>query len=526
MRYLPLFLILCSTVAHSAALEPVRAFVAYKGTMPANAAEQLTALGVTHGLVLPTINAVAVTAPLSVLQAIAKDPRVLGITRQRRLRFDLYSSVEQINARGVETAETVKGPNGTAVERPGVTGVGVTVAVIDTGIFAAHPDLIGRVTAGRNFEFSIEKRELGVIGTATWDLYAENTGVLALQDDVGHGTHCAGIVGGAGTAASGLDQRGVAPQASFVAMKIGSPVNGVVEDFGFEANAVAALDYLIRHRLNLGNVRVASNSWGILAEEPSNTVPPTGLNPTDFDPLKAVIRAATDAGITLVFSAGNDGGDATTDTVRPVPNGMEEVIAVAAACKAGHGSCEAGRVTGFSSRGPQVDVTAPGDQILSTQSPSVLIPIGQALEGEYFGDSPQDQVINRLGYMRLSGTSMAAPHVAGVVALLLQANPFLTPAQVRKILITTADDMVIAGDPELKKGFDNASGFGMVNVRKALAMAVTLSAQDGKSEPLAGPDAKSGSGLLLGSLSPLVLLLLAGLFGLRRLHRRLWQMTA
>ena len=74
--------------------------------------------------------------------------------------------------------------------------------------------------------------------------------------------------------------------------------------------------------------------------------------------------------------------------------------------------------------------------------------------------------------MRLSGTSMATPHVAGVVALLLEANPELTPAEVRTILTTTATDMAIEGHEELLPGFDLASGHGLVNVRKALAMAV------------------------------------------------------
>ena len=120
-----------------------------------------------------------------------------------------------------------------------------------------------------------------------------------------------------------------------------------------------------------------------------------------------------------------------------------------------------------------MDVTAPGDQILAAMSPnSVLAPLGQTVEGDYFGDSPADEAQNRLFYMRLSGTSMATPHVAGVVALLLEANPDLTPAEVRQILVDTADDMVIDGDPELLPGFDNASGYGQVNVRRALAAAV------------------------------------------------------
>jgi subtilisin family serine protease len=149
------------------------------------------------------------------------------------------------------------------------------------------------------------------------------------------------------------------------------------------------------------------------------------------------------------------------------------VITVASACKALFGSCPAGQVNSFSSRGASVDVAAPGDQILSAQAPnSILAPLGQTLEGDYFGDSPTDDAQNRLNYMRLSGTSMATPHIAGVVALLLQANPDLTPAEVREILTSTATDMVVEGDAELVPGFDNASGYGIVNVRKALAKAV------------------------------------------------------
>jgi serine protease AprX len=288
-------------------------------------------------------------------------------------------------------------------------------------------------------------------------------------------------------------------------MKLASAVNGVVEDIGFEANAVAAIDYLIRHNAELG-VRVASNSWGILAEEAQSPV--TG--PTDFGPLEAVTRAAVDAGIVMVFAAGNDGGGPEKDTLRPVPNAMEEVIAVASACKANHGSCEGGRINSFSSRG-LVTVAAPGDEILSAQSPSILAPLGQLLEGDYFGDTPQDEAQNRALYMRLSGTSMAAPHVAGVAALLLEANPDLTPAEVKQIISETADDMLIEGDEELVEGYDKASGHGLVNVRKALA-AATLMKVENKSEGKA-------SGRFGGAWTLLGMALLLPL-GLRRVMRR------
>ena len=490
------------------------AFVAFH-ELPAGIAQEMTLAGVSSGRVIPTIGAVAVVAPESVLRQYAADPRVRAVTLQRRLQWHMYSSRTQINAVGIEQAETVDLGEGRMFERPGVTGAGVTVAIIDSGIFLPHPDFgvpgSSRVIAGASFEGSLYAREAGVMPSAEWDLVAEATAPLALQDEVGHGTHVAGTVAGDGFSASGLDIQGVAPGANLVALKIASAGNGVVEDIGFEANAVAAIDYMTRNREALGNVRVANNSWGLLAEEAQGL-----LGPTDFDPVAEVVRAAVEAGIVMVFSAGNDGPG--PETVRPIPNGMDEVISVAAACKADRGGCPAGGITDFSSRGEAVDVTAPGDQILSTSSPSVLEPIGQTLEGDYFGDAPQDEVQNRVAYTRLSGTSMSSPHVAGVVALILEANPELSPAQVRQVLIDTAVDMVGEGDTELLPGYDVASGHGMVDSRAAVLRAFEMAGALPVS-PAAAPrgTGTASSGGALGSGFAWLLLLL---LGLRRMSSR------
>lgn len=439
------------------------AFIGFKQEVDASIAQELTLKGIQQGRVIPTINAVSVVAPRELLLQYAADPRVRGVRLQRKLDLHLYASRPQIAADGLAEAETASAETG-GLDRPAVDGSGVTVAVIDTGIFMPHPDFgvpgASRVIAGANFEMSLYNRMLGVLPVEVWDAYAAGTEALALQDEVGHGTHVAGTIAGDGFAASGIDNRGIAPAANLVSLKIASPGNGVVEDIGFEANAVAAIDYMIRHREALGNVAVANNSWGLLAEEAQGL-----LGPTDFDPVAEVVRAAVDAGIVLVFSAGNDGPD--PDTVRAIPNAMDEVISVASSCKA-HDGCTLGMVNDFSSRGASVDVAAPGDNILAASSPSVLYPLGQF---GYFGDAPQDELQNRIGYMHMSGTSMASPHVAGVVALVRQANPELTPAQVREVLIATADDMVVDGDPELLPGFDHASGWGQVNTRKAVALA-------------------------------------------------------
>ncbi len=484
---------LIASTAH-AALD--HAFIAFHEAPTASIARELELNGVVSGRIMPTINAIAVSAPREVLELYARDPRVKAVTLQRRLQWHLYSSRPQIAADGLD--QPYVAADETELSRPAVTGKGVTIAVIDSGIFMGHPDFgapgASRVLGGYNFELSLAQREAGVFSAEQWDVYAEVSGYSALLDEVGHGTHCAGIMASDGTSASGLDIRGMAPEANLVALKIASAGNGVVEDVGFEANAVAAIDYMIRHREELGNVRVAGNSWGILQEEAQGL-----LGPTDFDPLAEVVRAAVDAGIVMVFSAGNDGPE--PETVRPIPNGMDEVISVASACKADRGGCAPGAVNRFSSRGASVDIAAPGDQIISTSSPSILEPIGQTLEGDYFGDTAQDELQNRVAYARLSGTSMASPHVTGVVALMFEANPDLTPAQVREILIASADDMVVEGDPELTPGFDHASGHGLVNARRAVAMAAhygeNATAPAGRAAPVSSGGAASPLWLLL-----------------------------
>ncbi len=500
---------LIASTAH-AALD--HAFIAFHQAPPAGIAEELELRGVVGGRVMPTINAIAVTAPREVLELYARDPRVKAVTLQRPLQWHLYSSRPQIAADGLEQAYVAA--DETELSRPAVTGKGVTIAVIDSGIFMGHPDFgvpgASRVLGGYNFELSLAQRETGVLSAEEWDVYAEVSGYSALIDEVGHGTHCAGIMASDGSSASGLDIKGMAPEANLVALKIASAGNGVVEDIGFEANAVAAIDYMIRHREALGNVRVAGNSWGILQEEAQGL-----LGPTDFDPLAEVVRAAVDAGIVMVFSAGNDGPE--PETVRPIPNGMDEVISVASACKADRGGCAAGGVNNFSSRGASVDIAAPGDQIISTSAPSILEPIGQTLEGDYFGDTPQDELQNRVAYTRLSGTSMASPHVTGVVALMFEANPELTPAQVREILIASADDMVVEGDPELVPGFDHASGHGLVNAERAVALAANYGLDTGGGDASGG---RSGNRSAGGATGLIALLIMGMLLPARRRRPR------
>lgn len=441
-----------------------KVIVAYEGGLvPDGVLDLLTELGVVRGLEFPTIGAVAVTAPLAVVQAIALDDRVIAIHPQGRVQLHLYASVEQINARGVEVAEQYQadlGDGSTGLfDRPAVTGDGVTVAIIDSGVAAVHPDVGGtagsRIKLGLNFSFS-EIQDEGGISYEQWDDYAEASGTLALQDEIGHGTHVASTVGGDGSLAasegSDLDLRGVAPGVDFVAMRIATPGFGIVDDIDWEEAAMASLDYTRRHAEELG-IRVVNNSWGILPAEPSS-VPGVG-EISDYDAVAEMAKSVWDAGVTLVFSAGNDGPE--PGTIKPAPGGLPAAITVAAACKAVDGACAPGGITGFSSRGVedgtgnQADIAAPGDTIMAALSPSILAP-------PPLNQCPAEAPA---GYFCISGTSMASPHVAGVAALMYEANPVLTPDQVKLCMTSTADDM-------LEPGWDIDSGAGMVNTRRAI----------------------------------------------------------
>jgi len=428
------------------------------GVIPAGTLGALRDLGVERAIELPTIGAVAVTADLPVVDLIRTLPGVVAVEPQRRLVSYLYASKKQINAIGVDqpaTYTTRVGGKRVTATRPGVTGAGVTVAVLDSGIFAGHPDFGDRVVKGLNFSYSEAAQQAG-FSADQWDAYAESTGTLALQDEIGHGTHVASTVGGDGSLSAsqgGPDLAGVAPGVSLISMRVATPGFGTVDDIDWEEAALAAFDWTIRHRVEYG-IDITQNSWGLLPTEPNCSGLDCG-EPTDFDAMSRMIKSVVDTGVHVVFSAGNDGPE--PGTIGGYHDATNGAILVGAACKAVDSSrCAQGQqMVDFSSRGaadgtgPQVDVVAPGDTIMAALSPSVLAPLTECAE------------IQQPGYFCISGTSMASPHVSGVAALMLQANPQARPAQVKQCLRTTAVDL-------MTPGFDIHSGLGMVDTKAAL----------------------------------------------------------
>jgi serine protease AprX len=444
----------------------------------------LTGLGVTSAVAFPTTDALALTGPRAVVDQLLDSGAAVAARPERRLQLHLAESVPYIGAdrATLGTPATVE-VGRRSVQRPAVDGTGTTVAVLDTGISDYHPDLVDRVVAHRNFELSYAA-DLLLTGEQL-DAYALLTGDSARTDDIGHGTHVAGTVAGTGAGAQNRrnDNRGVAPGAKLVDLRIaGGPLNGFVGDTGWERNALAAFDWLARHHEDTAfgprGIQVNTNSWGLLPEDLVYGAP-------EYDPLREAIELLDTEGVITVFSAGNDGPeDDVTDA--SIPNGLPEVISVAAACKPGATSracdVEGNEIGDFSSRGPSVDIAAPGVEIVSAVGANAVGAIGKGCApaelgpvpcvltpGSYGGEqaSEADVAVNYALYGSLDGTSMAAPHVAGVVALLLQANPDLTPRQVQVILAETARDLQAPGR-------DIESGHGLVDVPPALVAATRL----------------------------------------------------
>jgi serine protease AprX len=305
----------------------------------------------------------------------------------------------------------------------GVTGRGVGVAILDSGI-APHLDLAGRIVASVDFTSR---------GTGT--------ALVPPADPGGHGTHVAGLVAGDG-AASGGAYAGVAPGANLIDVRV-IAASGSTN----VSTLIAGMQWVLAHRADY-NIRVVNLSAG----------GPAIASYRD-DPLATAAEVLVFAGITVVVSAGNEGPRVRTITS---PGTDPYVVTVGGIDDSGTATTADDALASWSSRGvtpvdglAKPDLVAPGRKIVSLRSP------GSTLDQEL-----PDRVVAGLdplvpAYFRLSGTSMAAPIVAGVVALMLERSPTLTPEQVKARLKGTATALAY-GSPE-------TTGSGLVSASAAVA---------------------------------------------------------
>jgi serine protease AprX len=306
------------------------------------------------------------------------------------------------------------------------TGSGIGVALIDSGV-APVPglDKAGKVVHGPDLSFESQ---------------APN---LRQMDTYGHGTHMAGIIAGSDAATpSGVTRfDGIAPGARLVSLKVAA-ADGATD----VSQVIAAIDWVVQHRNDTGlNIRVLNLSFGT-----------DSVQDARLDPLSYAVEAAWRKGIVVVVAVGNDGAAADRVTM-PAANPF--VITVGAADPNGTVSRVDDTVATFSTRGNatrHADLLAAGRSVVSLRAP------GSYVDVNYPGARITDAT-GKERLMRGSGTSQAAAVVSGSVALLLEQRPSLTPNQVKKLLMDTADPLTGA-DPI-------SAGAGQLDIASAMTAA-------------------------------------------------------
>jgi subtilisin family serine protease len=276
------------------------------------------------------------------------------------------------------------------------TGNGIVVAVIDTGVDYRHPDIAANMWINPG-EIAGNRRDddgNGFIDDVRgWDFVANRNDP---RDRNGHGTHVAGTIAAVGNNRKGVV--GMAWQARIMPVRaIGA--NGI----GYDSDLAKAIVYAAENGADILN-----NSWG--GSIASQTI-------------SDAVSTAASLGAVIVFAAGNadSGGGCTTFNSYLGPAALPQVIAVGA-------STPTGQIADFSNSGGALSVAAPGVDILSLRG----------------GNRVKGKVVHGR-YMRLSGTSMAAPHVAGLAAVLLSSQPELSPDEVRWHLELNADQPGYSG---------------------------------------------------------------------------------
>jgi subtilisin len=384
-----------------AAQGPSRYIVTFRpGTDRGNRARAVANHGAALRFNYSGVDAAAVTIPNDdALSAFMNDPSVMAVVPDR-----LVSAYQDVRGNAKASGKPGGGGGGSGQVVPaGVTRVGVPttlsngdgigVAIVDTGIDLGHPDLGSPVDAFSAFG-----------GSCT--------------DDEGHGTHVAGTVAARDNT---IDVIGVAPKAQLYCVKVLDSTGS-----GSDAEVMAGLDWvLVNHALVQPNIRVINMSLG----RPGSV--------DDNPSFHELIKSLEAAGVAVVVAAGND---ASAEISQKIPAAYSEVIAVASAtaltgsnqCRRLSGPIAADTASYFTTDGANVVVSAPGEDAEDV-SRGCLISSTGILSTRLGG-----------GTTRMSGTSMASPHVAGIVARHFQANPAFTVSDVRHFLALDAARKTVA----------------------------------------------------------------------------------
>jgi subtilisin family serine protease len=455
-----------------------------------------------------SVTALSAMLPANQVAAIAARSDVQGVSPNRMtartastLEYSVGALTPAVRTYNSRTAYT------------GLDGSGVGIAVLDSGLMPTHMHFLNAAGLSRYIR-GVDLQRFGdatLTGTRDWakgvdasaGMYPGSTTMANYEskiaiditkvntDQYGHGTHVAAVAAG-NSSANTVDSNGIAPNANLYDVRV-LDAKGV----GQLSDVLAGIDWVIYHAKEY-NIRVMNLSLAADSTETWQT-----------DPLARAARSAVAAGVTVVVAAGNF-GQASTGTERfgtvSSPGHDPSVITVGSANTKGTAARSDDTVNFFSSRGPtrgsyvdvngvtqkdnllKPDLVAPGNKIIAAMGTANNTSYATAVSKSYL---PATYTVLKqfTGYdnalyktqMMLSGTSVAAPSVTGAIALMLQANPGLTPPLIKAILQYSAQP--IAGTNLLQQGAGMLNVDGAVRLAQALRTDVNTAVEAGTIAP-------------------------------------------
>ncbi|QJW89668.1 S8 family serine peptidase [Spirosoma taeanense] len=393
----------------------------------ANQLSLLQQVGITKAITMRALPIAGMLATADQVDALAKRPEVKSIFLNKQLTYFNFNDTHLTGVKRLRADKEMTARNNGLP----VSGRGIGVLINDSGVDGTHDDIKLGTHLVQNVLGSTNLNSLDAMLPVT---YVE--GVPNTDNNSGHGTHCTGTVGSNGARSSGKYE-GVAPGASLLGYGSGAAL--------LVLDAIGGFDYALTHQYQY-NIRVISNSFGTSGD----------FDPTD--PLNVATKKAYDRGMVVVFAAGNEGPGADTHNPYAI---APWVISVGAGDKDG-------KLADFSSRGVKGEsgtftidgetwsfknepvIVAPGVDVISTRVIGPVASLGAD------ADAATIDPAHLPFYTTMSGTSMATPHVAGIAALMLEARPSLSPAQVRQIIQKTATNMPGRESWEVGAGYVNA----------------------------------------------------------------------
>ncbi len=445
--------------------------LSYSESFDDNHRNNLSSLGLTVKQELHSVNAILLgSINASLINSISDLEGVIMVERYGSVVF--YGDIQTPTVKAKTT------PLYPGAWDLGVSGLGVNIALTDTGVDEEHPGLNGKFVAGYDAVCFLHSDPTCVLAGGR-----ETDGSFNPDDANQHGTACMGMAAATGIESDGSISNftGSAPNASTIDVRIGTdagagPFENYILEQEFYESAMNGLQWIIDHKddawqgaseENYG-IDIISLSWGITSHETG------GSDGSDMH--SRILDEAMEAGITVSAAAGNDGPD--NDGLSGMGSSSLS-ITVGATDDQNSIDRDDDTIASYSSRGPRRDngndnpldelkpeISAPGSNIIQAE--------GCVSSGQCNNNIPGQDASENTYTGRGSGTSYATPSVSGIIALIIEANDDLSPAQIKEILKQTAERKGDPTFPDIDPYWNRDFGYGMVDAYAAVSMAIYL----------------------------------------------------